>query len=297
MLMIIFMLLAGERYSRRKQKLFQNQFSSHEQLRYKLYGWRKWTAVIWCWSLVVIAFLLPLLQLIHFAVLYFEQSWGGEFREYVFNSLQLSLTTALIAVGIAIVVNFYHRLTPRRISLYAMRLASAGYAVPGTVLAIGVMVPVLALDHGVNDVAKMLDWDRPGLLFSGSMFAIIFALLVRFTAVAVGSIESSLNKIPPSLDMAARTMGRGVNSMLLQIHFPLIRRGCLVAGLLVFIESMKELNASLLLRPFNFETLATYVYNYASDEQLEMAALPAVLLVLVGLLPLILINRSLEQAH
>jgi iron(III) transport system permease protein len=297
MLVIIFMLLACERYSRRRLKLFQNQFSSHEQLRYSLNGWRKWAALIWCWSLVVIAFFLPLLQLIHFSFVYFEQSWGGEFRQYVFNSLQLSLTTALIAVGIAIVVNFYQRLNPHRISVLAMRLASAGYAVPGTVLAIGVMVPVLALDHGVNDLAKTLGWARPGLLFSGSMFAIIFALLVRFTAVAVGSIESSLNKISPSLDMAARTMGRTANTMLIQIHLPLIRRGCLVAGLLVFIESMKELNASLLLRPFNFETLATYVYNYASDEQLEIAAFPAVLLVLVGLLPLIIINRSLEQAH
>jgi iron(III) transport system permease protein len=297
MLVIIFMLLACERYSRRRLKLFQNQFSSHEQLRYSLNGWRKWTVLFWCWSLVVIAFFLPLLQLIHFSFIYFEQSWGGEFSQYVFNSLQLSITTALIAVGIAIVVNFYQRLKPQRVSVLAMRLASAGYAVPGTVLAIGVMVPVLALDHGVNDLAKAQGWTRPGLLFSGSMFAIIFALLVRFTAVAVGSIESSLNKISPSLDMAARTMGRTVNSMLIQIHLPLIRRGCLVAGLLVFIESMKELNASLLLRPFNFETLATYVYNYASDEQLEIAAFPAVLLVLVGLLPLIIINRSLEQAH
>jgi len=176
-------------------------------------------------------------------------------------------------------------------------LASMGYAVPGTVLAIGVMVPVLTMDHTVNDIAKAMQWGRPGLIFSGTMFAIIFAMLVRFSAVAIGSIESSLNKISPSLDMAARTMGCQANSMLWRVHLPLIRRGALIAGLLVFIESMKELNASLLLRPFNFETLATYVYNYASDEQLELAALPAVLLVLVGLIPLVIVNRSLEQNH
>ena len=122
-------------------------------------------------------------------------------------------------------------------------------------------------------------------------------MLVRFSAVAIGSIESSLNKVSPSLDMAARTMGCQANSMLWRVHFPLVRRGALIAGLLVFIESMKELNASLLLRPFNFETLATYVYNYASDEHLELAALPAVLLVLVGLIPLVIVNRSLEQNH
>jgi iron(III) transport system permease protein len=129
------------------------------------------------------------------------------------------------------------------------------------------------------------------------MFALIFAMVVRFSAVAIGSIESSLNKISPSMDMASRTMGCTPNKMLRRVHLPLVRRGILVAGLLVFIESMKELNAALLLRPFNFETLATYVYNFVSDEHLELGALPAVLLILVGLIPLIVINRSLEQAH
>lgn len=176
-------------------------------------------------------------------------------------------------------------------------MSSLGYAVPGTVLAIGVMVPVLSLDHLVNDLAKQFAWGRPGLIFSGSMFAMIFAMVVRFAAVAIGSIESHLNKVSPSLDMAARTMGCNANRMLWRVHFPLIKRGMLIAGLLVFIESMKELNAALLLRPFNFETLATYVYSYASDERLEIAAMPAVLLVLVGLIPLVIVNRSLEQSH
>lgn len=178
-----------------------------------------------------------------------------------------------------------------------MRLSSLGYAVPGTVLAIGVLAPVLKLDHWINDIAKFMDWGRPGLVISGSIVAIIFAMLVRFSAIAIGNIESSLSKVSPSMDMASRTMGYSVNKMLWRVHLPMVRRGILVAALLVFIESMKELNSTLLLRPFNFETLATYVYNFASDEQLEMAALPAVLLVVVGLVPLIIINRSLEQAH
>ena len=178
-----------------------------------------------------------------------------------------------------------------------MRLASLGYAVPGTVLAIGVMLPMIGLDHLVNDISKQLGFGMVGLIFSGSIFALIFASVTRFSAVAIGSIESNLNKIPPSLDMASRTLGCGTWSMLRRVHFPLIRRGCLIAGLLVFIETMKELNAALLLRPFNFETLATYVFNFASDEQLEIAAMPAVLLVLVGLIPLIIVNRSLEQQH
>ncbi|PNH81677.1 ABC transporter permease [Vibrio diazotrophicus] len=297
MLVIVLLLLSAERYSRRKQKLYQTQFNSHEDFRYDLSGWKKWLALFWCWGLVATAFIFPLMQLISYAYTYFAQSWTEEFRQYAFNSLKVSLTAAIVAVSVALVLNFYARLKQNRTSVALMRLSSMGYAVPGTVLAIGVMVPVLTLDHTVNDIAKAMQWGRPGLIFSGTMFAIIFAMLVRFSAVAIGSIESSLNKVSPSLDMAARTMGCQSNSMLWRVHFPLVRRGALIAGLLVFIESMKELNASLLLRPFNFETLATYVYNYASDEHLELAALPAVLLVLVGLIPLVIVNRSLEQNH
>ena len=297
MLVIVLLLLSAERYSRRKQKLYQTQFNSHEDFRYDLSGWKKWLALFWCWGLVATAFIFPLMQLISYAYTYFEQSWTEEFRQYALNSLKVSLTAAIVAVSVALVLNFYARLKQNRTSVALMRLSSMGYAVPGTVLAIGVMVPVLTLDHTVNDIAKAMQWGRPGLIFSGTMFAIIFAMLVRFSAVAIGSIESSLNKVSPSLDMAARTMGCQSNSMLWRVHFPLVRRGALIAGLLVFIESMKELNASLLLRPFNFETLATYVYNYASDEHLELAALPAVLLVLVGLIPLVIVNRSLEQNH
>jgi iron(III) transport system permease protein len=256
-----------------------------------------WLSLAWCWGLVFIAFLLPLAQLGLYAWDYFAESWTQEFREYALNSLQVSLCAALLAVLVALLVNFNHRVNGRSSDQLFMRLSSLGYAVPGTVLAIGVMAPMLGLDHLINDVAKMMEWGRPGLILSGSMFAIILAMVVRFSAVAIGSIESSLSKVSPSMDMASRTMGDNASRMLRRVHLPMVRRGILVAGLLVFIESMKELNAALLLRPFNFETLATYVYNFASDEQLELAALPAVLLVLVGLVPLIVVNRSLEQAH
>lgn len=303
MLLVVVLLLSAERYSRRKQKHFQAQFSSHEDNRYSLQGWTKVFALIWCWGLVLAGFILPMGQLVSYATDYFTSSWTLEFQSYSFNSLKVSLSVALVCVVIALLVNFYQRLNTQggervsTISSLPMRLAALGYAVPGTVLAIGIMVAVLTLDHSVNDIAKLMEWGRPGLIFSGTMFALIFALTVRFAAVAVGSVESSLAKVSPNLDMAARTMGCNSTQMLKRVHLPLVMRGALIAGLLVFIESMKELNASILLRPFNFETLATYVYNYVSDQQLELAALPAILLVLVGLIPLILVNRSLEKVH
>lgn len=303
MLLVVVLLLSAERYSRRKQKHFQAQFSSHEDNRYCLRGWKKLFALIWCWGLVLAGFVLPIMQLVNYACRYFDRSWTLEFHEYSLNSLKVSFSVAVVCVVIALLVNFYQRLMAQgddrtiTSSSFPMRLSSLGYAVPGTVLAIGIMVAVLTLDHSVNDLAKLMDWGRPGLIFSGTMFALIFALTVRFAAVAVGSVESGLAKVSPNLDMAARTMGCNTTQMLKRVHIPLVMRGALIAGLLVFIESMKELNASILLRPFNFETLATYVYNYVSDQQLELAALPAILLVLVGLIPLILINRSLEKVH
>ena len=206
MLMIVVLLLSAERYSRRKQKLFQSQFNSHEDFRYELRGWRKWGALIWCWGLVAIAFIFPLLQLIDYAITYFAQSWTPEFREYAWNSLVVSVVAAIIGVAIALTVNFSQRVNGGRSSLAFMRLSSMGYAVPGTVLAIGVMVAVLFMDHRVNDIAKAMEWGRPGLIFSGSMFALIFAMVVRFSAVAIGSVESNLNKISPSLDMASRIL-------------------------------------------------------------------------------------------
>ena len=237
------------------------------------------------------------MQLGVYAVDYFAQSWTSEFKRYALNSLMISFSAAVLATGVSLMVNFAYRVEPSKLNLVFIRFSSLGYAVPGTVLAIGIMAPVLQLDHWINDVARYMGWSRPGLLLSGSIFAVIFAMVVRFSAVAIGSVESGLNRISPSLDMAGRVMGCNVNQMLRRVHLPMVRRSVLVAGLLVFIESMKELNAALLLRPFNFETLATYVYNYASDEHLELAALPAVLLIMVGLIPLIVVNRSLEQAH
>jgi iron(III) transport system permease protein len=295
MLLMIFLLISAERFSRRKQALFQQGEGRDDAFRYALTGWKKGLSLFWCWGIVALAFLLPILQLTYYAWHYFDESWTSEFQRFGLNGLTVSFIAAVMAVLVALVVNFYRRLSPVGASLAPMRLSSLGYAVPGTILAIGVMIPLTLMDHGINDLAKWLDLGRPGLLLSGSLFTLIFAFVVRFSAVAIGSIESSLAKVSPSLDMASKTMGCSAFLMLKRVHFPLIRRGCLVAGLLVFIESMKELNAALLLRPFNFETLATYVYNFASDEQLELAALPALLLVALGLIPLILVNRSLEK--
>ncbi|HHC5060418.1 TPA: ABC transporter permease [Aeromonas veronii] len=295
MLLAVVLLIALERRSRSRQQVFQKSMGHEQPLRYPLKGMSRALAAFWCWGLVLAGFGLPFVILLDYGVRYFELSWTPEFVRFAGNSLAISALTALLAMGIALLLGFFRRLDGGIKSLLPLRIAAMGYAMPGTVLAIGVLVPLTALDFAINDLAEWLGRQGPGLLLTGTITAIVFGYLVRFVAIAIGSVESSMSKISPSLDMAARSLGQGDGGMLLRVHLPLVRRGLFAGAMLVFIESMKELPAALLLRPFNFDTLATHVYQFVSDEMLERGALGAIVIVLVGLLPLIWVNRSLDS--
>ncbi|MFM5530670.1 ABC transporter permease [Aeromonas veronii] len=295
MLLAVVLLIALERRSRSRQQVFQKSMGHEQPLRYPLKGMSRWLAGLWCWGLVLAGFGLPFVILLDYGVRYFELSWTPEFVRFAGNSLAISALTALLAMGIALLIGFCRRLDGGIKSLLPLRIAAMGYAMPGTVLAIGVLVPLTALDFAINDLAEWLGRQGPGLLLTGTITAIVFGYLVRFVAIAIGSVESSMGKISPSLDMAARSLGQGDGAMLRRVHLPLVRRGLFAGAMLVFIESMKELPAALLLRPFNFDTLATHVYQFVSDEMLERGALGAIVIVLVGLLPLIWVNRSLDS--
>ncbi|MCF5907565.1 iron ABC transporter permease [Aeromonas veronii] len=295
MLLAVVLLIALERRSRSRQQVFQKSMGHEQPLCYPLKGIGRWLACLWCWGLVLAGFGLPFVILLDYGVRYFELSWTPEFVRFAGNSLAISALTALLAMGIALLLGFFRRLDGGIKSLLPLRIAAMGYAMPGTVLAIGVLVPLTALDFAINDLAEWLGRQGPGLLLTGTITAIVFGYLVRFVAIAIGSVESSMGKISPSLDMAARSLGQGDGGMLRRVHLPLVRRGLFAGAMLVFIESMKELPAALLLRPFNFDTLATHVYQFVSDEMLERGALGAIVIVLVGLLPLIWVNRSLDS--
>ncbi|MEN3761043.1 iron ABC transporter permease [Aeromonas veronii] len=295
MLLAVVLLIALERRSRSRQQVFQKSMGHEQPLRYPLKGMSRWLAAFWCWGLVLAGFGLPFVILLDYGVRYFELSWTPEFVRFAGNSLAISALTALLAMGIALLLGFFRRLDGGIKSLLPLRIAAMGYAMPGTVLAIGVLVPLTALDFAINDLADWLGRQGPGLLLTGTITAIVFGYLVRFVAIAIGSVESSMGKISPSLDMAARSLGQGDGGMLRRVHLPLVRRGLFAGAMLVFIESMKELPAALLLRPFNFDTLATHVYQFVSDEMLERGALGAIVIVLVGLLPLIWVNRTLDS--
>lgn len=295
MLLVIFAMVGFERFARRKQKLFQKQSSPGELDIYHLSGIKAGLAFSYCSTLLFLAFLLPFMILMQYAYYYFAQSWNAEFFEYSFNSLWIAMLASVICVAIGVLLMFIRRISPRRADMLPSRLASTGYALPGTVLAIGILVPFTQFDFAINDVAQFFGFEEPGLIFTGSTFIIVCAFCIRFAAIAIGSIENSYKRISPSLDMAGITMGLKPSGLLRLVHIPLLRKGIFAGLLLVFIECMKELPAALLLRPIGFENLATYVFQFVSDEQLEQGALAAIVIVLVGLIPLIYLNRSLEQ--
>ena len=175
------------------------------------------------------------------------------------------------------------------------RFVGLGYAVPGSVIAVGVLIPVTRLDNWLAGWIASWSGATPGLLLTGGIAALVYAYLVRFLAIALQAVEASLGKITPSMDDAARSLGLGQGATLRRVHLPLLRGSLLTAGLLVFVDVMKELPATLVMRPFNFDTLATQAYTLASDERLAEASTAALAIVAVGVLPLIAVSRQIAR--
>ncbi|MFT5259649.1 MAG: iron(III) transport system permease protein [Saprospiraceae bacterium] len=296
MLTFVILLLSLEYFGRRKQRFYQSNARFKARDRKALNGKAKWMTMIVCLVPIVGGFVIPMFMLVKYAIIYFDRSWTADFQQYIFNSLFLSTMAAGIAVLIALIVAYSRRLHKTKLMLFASRFASLGYAVPGAVLAIGVIIPFAAFDNALDSFFREYLGFSTGLLLSGSVFAVIFAYVVRFMAVSIGSVESSFGKISESVDMASRTLGYSPVKALQRFHLPLLKGGLLTAGLVVFVDSMKELPATLILRPFNFETLATHVYQFASDEMIGESALGSLIIVLVGLLPVIVLSRTIERS-
>lgn len=297
MLSFVLILVTLERYSRRRQKQFSARDNRQPLHRFRLTPGRKALCIIVCAVPVVLGFVVPALVLGYYAVEYFEQSWNTEFIRNTLNSLFLSATAALTTLVIGLTLAYSRRLHDTPGMRVLMRLSSLGYAMPGAVLAVGVIVPMAGFDNWLDGLMEYWFGWNTGLLLSGTTFALVFAYTVRFLAVSAGSIESALQKVTPSMDMAARSLGQGPGGTLIHVHLPILRGTLLTAALVVFVDCMKELPATLILRPFNFDTLATYVYQFASDEMLSRSALPALIIVLAGIVPIILMSRSIGQSR
>jgi iron(III) transport system permease protein len=208
------------------------------------------------------------------------------------NSLVLALSAAAASVAVALVLAYAQRVSPNGLTRPAVRIAGLGYALPGTVLAIGLLIPLGALDNRVDAFMRASFGLSTGLVLTGSLFAVTLAYVIRFLAVALGALESGMSRISPNLDAAARALGETPLSALRRVHLPLLTPALASGALLVFVDSMKELPATLLMRPFNFETLATHVYALAALEQFEEASLGALMIVMAGLIPVLLLHRT-----
>ncbi|MGI9373601.1 MAG: ABC transporter permease [Hyphomicrobiales bacterium] len=294
MLVFVFALLWMERTSRRRQLYHRTKDQFRDVPTLKLKGWRGWCACAVCAVPMVLGFVMPAIIMLDAALLYWEKVFESAFWAALGNSVTLASIAALFAVSIGLVLAFANRITGNPLVRAATRIASIGYAVPGTILAIGVLIPLAGLDNAIDGVMRSVFGISSGLLLSGTMAALIFTYVVRFLAISHGAIEAGYGKLSPNLDYASRTLGRSAFSTLLEVHLPLMRPALGAAALLVFVDVMKELPATLLLRPFNFDTLATHVYTLASLDLFEESAPAALMIVAAGLLPVILLNRVIS---
>lgn len=292
MLLVVFALLWAERYARRNQRFHLTTSRYRPLPGYRLKTPMATLAVISCTLPILLGFVLPALLLADFASRRLEQLVAPAFLSATFNSLTLAFIAAVATVGVGVMLAYAQRVRPTPLLQGAARLASIGYAVPGTILAVGILIPLAAFDNFVDGLSRQFLGIATGLLLTGSGAALVYAYVARFLAVSYGSIESGFGKISPHLDMVSRTLGRSALKTLVQVDLPIIKPVLLSAALLVFVDCMKELPATILLRPFNFETLSTTVYIAASHEVFEDAALPALAIVLVGLIPVILLART-----
>ena len=288
------LLIFVERYSRRRARYHSTSGNTVHQSTIQLRGKHAFFAWIMCLIPVFLGFILPALILMKWVIFDAELN-VATFGKLIWNSFFLAILAALIAVTLSIVLGYARRTSKVRLVQGFVGISGLGYAIPGAIIAVGIIVPLAWLDHRLIDFARSIFGVNIGLILSGSIFALLFAYTVRFLAISLGSVQSGLEKIRPNMDYAARVLGYRTFEVVGKVHLPLLRRSLLTAVLIVFVDVLKELPATLILRPFDFNTLAVRAYELASDERLIDAALPSLVIIATGIIPVILISKSISR--
>lgn len=297
LMLFILGLILLERWSRRQVRYYQSGNMRQPPNRYVLRGIRAAIAQMACLIPLCLGFVVPTALLLHMTIKNADVTITDRFWQFASNSFTLAGLTAVLGVAIALIVAYGVRLRPTPAMSLAARISAMGYAIPGSVIAVGVLVPIGRLDNALDAWMRSTFNISTGLLLSGTIVALVFAYLVRFLAISLGTVEASLGRIKPNLDDAARSLGHSPTSTLLRVHAPLLGSGLLTAAILVFVDVMKELPATLIVRPFNFDTLAVQVYRLAADERLVEASAPALAIILVGVLPVILLSQQINRSR
>jgi iron(III) transport system permease protein len=292
----IVLVLVLEHYSRGRARFNNTTGRNRPQPGLRLSGWRALGAFTACLLPLVLGFLLPAGLLLNMALRGGDMQFGVRFIELARNSFVLAALTAAIAVALAVLIAYAGRLSRQPLLNLVKRTVSLGYAVPGSVIAVGVLIPVTQIDNWLAATIEALSGHNPGLLLTGGIATLVYAYLVRFMTLSLRTVDTSLSKITSNMDDAARSLGQNQMMTLRRIHLPLISAGMLTAALLVFVDVMKELPATLVMRPFNFDTLATQAYILASDERLTEASTASLAIVAVGVLPLILLSWQIRRS-
>jgi iron(III) transport system permease protein len=292
----VLLVMVLERWSRRFAR-YVHTATSRPRPAYRLRGGQAALAAVACAAPVLLGFGLPVLVLLDMTLERSDPLLGGMFLELARNSFLLAALAAALTAGLAFLVAYGLRLQPTPVMQASARIAGLGYAIPGAVIAVGVLIPFARFDNAVDAWMRATFGISTGLMLTGTIAVLLFAYLVRFFALALNTVEAGLAKINRNLDDAARMLGHGPGRSLLRVHVPLLWGSVLTAVILVFVDVLKELPATLILRPFNFETLAVRVYRFAADERLAEASTAALAIVVVGLLPVILLSRAIARAR
>jgi iron(III) transport system permease protein len=283
-----------ERFARGKARFHETGRRDRRPQRFHLSPAKSFAAIVACGLPPLLGFVVPALVLGELLI----ESGGPtrDFGRHLFNSLTLAGSAAVVVTLGALLLAFARKERPNALAGRAASFAALGYAVPGTVIAVGVMVPFAAFDNAFASFAQSAFGISPGLILTGGIAALLVAYMALYLAVALQSVDAGLERITPSIGHAARLLARGPWDVLKRVHLPLIAPSVLTAGLLVFVDVMKELPATLMMRPFNFDTLAIAANNYASDERLSWAAAPSLAIVAAGVIPCILLIRSIAAS-
>jgi iron(III) transport system permease protein len=297
MLLAVAALIALERYGRRNRRFSVSERQPRMVSPIALEGWRRWAATCICLAPVFFGFLLPAGYLVHEVIVRgLLVGFDPALVRHTITTVVLAATATAIALVLGLGAAIAVRLVRGRLLSACLLLAGLGYAVPGTVLALGLMSPLVAIDEGINWIARAMTGTGVGLVVAGSGAAVVIAYVIRFLTIATGSAQAGLARISGHMDDAARTLGAGPGALAWLIHLPLVRPALGGAALLIFVDCLKELPATLLLRPLNVETLPTYIYQFATRGNFEEGALAALLIVAVGILPVIRMVRYADRA-
>jgi len=296
MIFVLFLILA-ERYSRGARRFHHTSTRYRDLPAHRLKGRKALLAFAACALPLVLGFIVPAGQLIVWTAATADSMLDRSFFTLAFNSVTLAAITGVIAVAVALLVAYALRLRGTVPVRAAARTAGLGYAVPGSVIAVGVLLPFAWLDNQFDALARAWLGMSTGLILTGTIAGLVFAYLVRFLAVSLNTVEASLAKVTPSMDGAARSLGASPGRVLWRLHVPVVSGGLMTAGLLVFVDVMKELPATMILRPFDFNTLAVRAFELASDERLADSASAALAIVAAGIIPVILLSRAITRSR